>query len=91
MGKLVRKNLMLDDEKVKELARVTGKSESAAVRELIDRAMYARRIGDALQRLHEMGAFASPQFDYLFDPNRDGPTVEEVEQLPYEDITADLP
>lgn len=41
MGKLVRKNLVVDAEKVRELARQRGTSESAAVRQVIDFALAA--------------------------------------------------
>ncbi len=55
MGKLVRKNLMLDPEKVRDLARRKGKSESAAVREVIDFALLAEEVTDIVEKLRARG------------------------------------
>jgi hypothetical protein len=60
--KLTRKNLMVENDKVRELARIRGQSESEAVREAVDFALAAERIGAALRRLHEIGGI-----DDVFD------------------------
>jgi hypothetical protein len=55
MGKLVRKNLVMDDDKVKELARLRGTSESQAVRGAVAFVLAAEEVRAALQHLHEIG------------------------------------
>lgn len=55
MGKLTRKNLMVDDEKVRELARRRGTSESEAVRQAVDHALAAEEIMAAIRELHARG------------------------------------
>src|SRR5918911_928671 len=55
MGKLTRKNLMLDDAQVKALARRRGTSESEAVRQLIDFALAADEITEAFNELAARG------------------------------------
>ncbi len=55
MAKLTRKNLMLDDERVKELARRRGTSESEAVRQVIDFALAAEEITEAFNELAARG------------------------------------
>ncbi|MBI2942035.1 MAG: hypothetical protein HYY04_16515 [Chloroflexi bacterium] len=51
MGKLTRKNLVLDDVKVKELAKRLGTSESEPVREAVDRELAVAELGEALHQL----------------------------------------
>lgn len=55
MARLTRKNLVMDDEKVKELARRRNTSESAAVREAVDYALAAAQVTAAIRELHESG------------------------------------
>ncbi len=55
MAKLTRKNLVMDDAKVKELARRRNTSESAAVREAVDYALAAAKVMAAIRELHESG------------------------------------
>jgi len=61
---LVRKNLMVDAERVKALAQQRGLSESAAVREAVDYALAASEVMNAIRGLHEAGAFAD--FEELY-------------------------
>jgi hypothetical protein len=61
---LVRKNLVVDAERVRALAQQRGLSESAAVREAVDYALAAGEIMDAVRALHDSGAFAD--FEELF-------------------------
>jgi hypothetical protein len=53
MGKLTRKNLMVEGSKVSELARRRGTSESEAVREAVDYALAAEEVMVAIRSLHE--------------------------------------
>ncbi len=53
MSKLVRKNLVLDAEKLHELALRRGKSESAVVRELIDQALGWEEMADRMMAAAE--------------------------------------
>ena len=55
MAKLTRKNLMVHDEKIRELARRRGTSESEAVRQAVDYALAAEEIMAAIRELHERG------------------------------------
>ncbi|MBI3972949.1 MAG: ribbon-helix-helix protein, CopG family [Chloroflexi bacterium] len=55
MGKLARKNLVLDPERVRELARRRGTSESEAVRQVIDFALAAEEIVEAFDELAARG------------------------------------
>jgi hypothetical protein len=55
MSNLARKNLMVDGEKVRELARRRGTSESEAVRQAVDFALAAEEVMSALAELHERG------------------------------------
>lgn len=57
VGRFARKNLMVDPEAVRDLARRRGTSESAAVRDAVDSALATQDMVAALQRLHELGAF----------------------------------
>ena len=53
--RLVRKNLMVDSEQLRELARRRGTTESAAVRQAIEYALAADEALDALRELRERG------------------------------------
>ena len=55
MSTLVRKNLIVDDAKLKKLARKFGLSESATVRELIDNALMADDVGRIFRELQKRG------------------------------------
>jgi hypothetical protein len=55
MSKLVRKNLVLDPEKVRELARRRGTSESAAVRQAIEDVLTAEKVMEAMDELQAIG------------------------------------
>src|SRR5581483_10106095 len=55
MSRLSRKNLMVDAEKVRELARHHGTTESEAVREAVDYALAAAEVLAALRELRERG------------------------------------
>ena len=57
-SRLVRKNLMVDDGKLKELARRRRMSESAVVRELVDHALVAEEVGEIFRELQERGGIA---------------------------------
>ena len=52
---LTRKNLTLDADRLRELAERRGESESAAVREAIEAALFADEFVDILRQLHEAG------------------------------------
>lgn len=56
--RLVRKNLTLDPEPLRKLARRRGKSESETVREVVDFALAADEIMDALEELRRLGGVA---------------------------------
>ncbi|MCL5959736.1 MAG: ribbon-helix-helix protein, CopG family [Chloroflexi bacterium] len=55
MSKLKRKNLIVDGEKVSELAQRRGISESEAVRQAVDFALAAEEVMAAVRELHERG------------------------------------
>ena len=55
MATLMRKNLMIEDEKLKELARRRGLSESETVRQLIDFALMADEVNGAIDELRALG------------------------------------
>jgi hypothetical protein len=54
-SRLVRKNLMIDPDQLRELARRRGTSESAAVRQVIDYALAADEAMEALRELRDRG------------------------------------
>ena len=64
MPGLVRKNLIVDDEALRTLARERGTSASEAVRDAVAFALAAQEMVGALKGLHEVGAFAD--FEQLF-------------------------
>ncbi len=55
VSRLTRKNLMVDAEKVRELARRRGTSESEAVREAIENALATEDVMDAIRALQARG------------------------------------
>ncbi len=55
MAKLSRKNVVVDDAKVKDLARRLGTSESEAVRQAVDNELVAAEVMAALGALHDAG------------------------------------
>ena len=55
MSTLTRKNLMVDDAKLKRLSAQRGLSESATVRELVDLALAAGEIGEVFRELQRRG------------------------------------
>ena len=55
MAGLTRKNLMVDADKVRELARQRGTTQSQAVREAIGFALAAKEINAAIRELHKRG------------------------------------
>ena len=81
MGKIVRKNLMVDAEALRELARMRGTSESEAARYAIKRALAAEDMVAAMQELADMGAFTD--FEKLFPPP---PEPAEGEELTEEEL-----
>jgi hypothetical protein len=55
MARLTRKNLMVDADSVRELARQRGTTESQAVRQAVDFALAAEEVMAAIRELHERG------------------------------------
>jgi hypothetical protein len=55
MARLARKNLVVDAEKVRELARRRATSESDAVRQAVDFALVPHEVMAAVRELHERG------------------------------------
>ncbi len=55
MTRLTRKNLMVEDDRVRELARRRGTSESEAVRQAVDFALAAEEVMAAIRELHSRG------------------------------------
>ena len=55
MAKLTRKNLMVEADKLRELAERRGVSESAAVREAVDFALLAQELEAAMLDLSAAG------------------------------------
>ena len=55
MGQRVRKNLVVDAEKIRELARKRGTSDSEAVRQAVDHALAAEEVMAAIRELHARG------------------------------------
>jgi hypothetical protein len=58
MGRVVRKNLMVDADALRDLARRRGTTESEAARGAIAAALAADEMVAALRGLHDIGAFA---------------------------------
>jgi predicted transcriptional regulator len=63
---LVRKNLIVDAERLQALAEQRGLSESAAVREAVEQALAVAEVMAAIRGLHDAGAFTD--FEELFPP-----------------------
>ena len=55
MARPSRKNLVVDAEKVRDLARRRGTTESEAVRQAVDFALAAEEVMAAVRELHERG------------------------------------
>ena len=55
MAGLARKNLMVDADKVRDLAHRQGTSESQAVRQAVDFALAAEEVMAAIRELHDRG------------------------------------
>jgi hypothetical protein len=68
--RLVRKNLMVDQEQLRELARRRGTSESATVRQVVDFALAADEAMDALRELRDRGG-VDDVFGRLPETNED--------------------
>jgi hypothetical protein len=66
MGQVTRKNLMVDADALRALARRRGTTESEAARAAIAAALAADEMVAALRGLHDLGAFAA--FEELFAP-----------------------
>jgi hypothetical protein len=64
MPGLVRKNLIVNADELRALARQRGTSESEAVRQAVRQALAGQEMVDALQGLHDIGAFAD--YEQLF-------------------------
>jgi hypothetical protein len=73
VGQLTRKNLMLDAEKVRELARQRGTSESEAVRQAVEHALAAKEIMAVIRELHALGGI-----DDVFGPPPELPDDEDL-------------
>ena len=69
--KLTRKNLMVEDEKVKSLARLRGRGESEAVRDAVDFVLAAEEMVAAIKELHELGGI-DDVFHNMPDDRDDG-------------------
>ena len=63
MGKIVRKNLMLDAEALATLAQIRGKSESAVVRELVEEALGFKQMADEMMEIMERIWSREPPID----------------------------
>ena len=55
MARLTRKNLMVDAERIRDLARRRGTNESQAVRQAVDFALAADEVMAAVRDLHGRG------------------------------------
>ena len=58
---LVRKNLMIDADALRALARARGTSESEAVRDAVAQALAWNGMADALEELRRLGAFGGAE------------------------------
>jgi hypothetical protein len=58
MTRLVRKNLIVDADALRELARERGTSESEAARDAIGAALAWHGMASALEELEDLGAFS---------------------------------
>ncbi len=71
--KLTRKNLMVEDAKVKALARLRGTSESEAVRNAVDFVLAAEEIVGAIHELHARGGIDDVFGKLSAEDDRRGP------------------
>jgi hypothetical protein len=71
VSRLVRKNLVVDAEKVRDLARRRGTNESEAVRQAVDHALAAEEVMAAIRELHARGGL-----DDVFGRWTDDPEAE---------------
>jgi hypothetical protein len=55
MATLVRKNLMVDAEQLRELARRLDLNESQAVREAVERVLMAHQVEEAAEKIRRRG------------------------------------
>src|SRR5260370_40135532 len=69
MGRIVRKNLLVDADELREWAAHHGTNASVAVRDAIRMALAGQEMVAALQGLHDVGAFFD--FEALFPPIRE--------------------
>ena len=72
---LTRKNLMVDAEQVSALAARRGTSESAAVREAVEAALFAEEFGAAMEALRATGYGADDRAAGI-DPPAPGGTAD---------------
>ncbi len=70
---LTRKNLMVDADQIAALAARRGTSESAAVRDAVETALFAEEFGAAMEALRATGYGAATQADdddpFVADPS----------------------
>jgi iron only hydrogenase large subunit-like protein len=92
MGKLTRKKLMLDDERVKELARRRGTSESEAVRQVIDFALAAEEITEIFDELRARGGIDDVfgKLDPIWEEEAEKDLAEMRRRSCREDVTANV-
>ena len=74
MARLMRKTLVVDPEKTRELARLHGISESEAVRQAVDYALAAREVVELVRALAERGG-VDDVFGRLPDAVEEGATA----------------
>ena len=72
MPRLTRRNYLVDDAKVRELASRRNTSASDAVRQAVDFALAAEQVMAAMRALHARGGLDDP-FTRLPDGDPDGP------------------
>jgi hypothetical protein len=72
MPRLTRRNYLVDDAKVRELASRRNTSASDAVRQAVDFALAAEQVMAAIRELHARGGLDDP-FGRLPDGEPDGP------------------
>jgi hypothetical protein len=83
---LTRKNLMVDAEALRALARARGTSESEAVREAIAQALAWSGMAGALDELRRLGAFANTaRMEAMYGP-LPAPRDELVPQQPEQSV-----
>jgi len=71
---LIRKNLIVDADALRQLARERGTSESEAARDAIAAALAWRGMASALEELHGLGTFSdSARVEALYGPLSSAP------------------